>query len=160
MTFAGDAGLLFSAELRPRRGASLKAVHTLIWIVGGVWFVVGVCFWMAGAWPVFGFLGLDVALLYLALRLHHQAGNRVEAIRLTPDALTVRRVDPWGRRRTWSFQPYWLQVNLMEAEGRHDRLELRSHGKSLVIGEFLMPEERRALAGALRAALRPLSVVS
>lgn len=160
MAVAVEDGVLFSAELRPRRGVGLKAIHTLIWIVGGVSFVVGFGFWMAGAWPVFGFLGLDVGLLYLALRLHHRTGNRLEAIDLTPDALTVRLVDPWGRRRMWSFQPYWLQVNLMEAEGRGDRLELRSHGKSLVIGEFLMPEERRALARALRAALRPLSVAT
>jgi uncharacterized membrane protein len=103
------------------------------------------------------FLGLEVLLLYGAFRLHQRAGNACEAINLTPRALTVRRVDHWGNRTEFRFPPYWLQVNLDEPPTRRSPLELRSHGDSLTIGSFLLPEERLRLARSLRRELARLS---
>ena len=40
--------------------------------IGAVSFVAGVVFLLMGAWPVFGFFGLDVLLLYWAFRLNYR----------------------------------------------------------------------------------------
>jgi uncharacterized membrane protein len=106
-----------------------------------------------GAWPICGFFGLDVALLYLAFRLSYRSARRREVLRLGGDDFTVERVDIYGERATWRFQPFWLRVILEERADRSNRLTLASHGRSLVIGEFLGPTVRRELAASLRAAL-------
>ena len=103
------------------------------------------------------FMGLEIALLFAALRLNNRAGNAYEAINLTRKALTVRRVDHWGNRAEFWFPPEWLQVNLEEPPSRETPLELRSHGRSLIIGAFLLPEERLQLAHALRRELDRLT---
>jgi len=108
---------------------------------------------MMGAWPVTGFFGLDVLLIYLAFRINYRRARMFETVSLTPDALTVERVNHRGRRQTWRFQPYWLRVSMDDPPQHDSALILSSHGRSLVIGAFLSPEERLDFARALRHAL-------
>jgi uncharacterized membrane protein len=53
----------------------------------------------------------------------------------------------------WRFQPFWLQVVLEERPDRSNRLTVASHGRSLVIADFLPPVARGELAAAIRFAL-------
>ena len=156
--------VLFSTELRPQRSAGPAAIRLVSLLVAGVFGIVSIVFVIAGAWPVMPFLGAEIILLSGALWLNHRAGNTVEAISLTEQALTVRRVDARGKRTDVSFAPHWLQVNIDPAPTRRSPLELRSHGRSLVIGSFLLPEERLRLARTLRRELsrlgRPRSVAA
>ena len=64
-----------------------------------------------------------------------------------------RRIAPNGRTTEWRFNPYWLRVALDEPVEHHSQITLTSHGRSLVIGPFLAPEERASLVAALRSAL-------
>jgi uncharacterized membrane protein len=127
--------------------------------IGGASFVTGMVFLLMGAWPVFGFFGLDVALVYIAFRLNYRAGRLYETVELTPEALTVTRVHPSGKRESFDFNPYWVRVLL--AQSAHGRTELRLalHGREFVFGHFLTEDERRdfsnALTGALIAARNP-----
>ncbi len=114
---------------------------------------VSIGFVAVGAWPICGFFGLDVALLYLAFRLSYRSARQREVLRLHADDFTVERVDIYGERATWRFQPFWLRVILEERPDQSNRLLVASHGKSLVIGDFLGPPVRRELAASLRAAL-------
>jgi uncharacterized membrane protein len=123
---------------------------------------VGIGFVAVGAWPICGFFGLDVALLYLAFRISYRSARQRETLRLADDQFTVERIGIYGERRQWRFQPFWLRVVLEERPNQSNRLSLASHGKSLVIGDFLAPPLRRELAANLsevlvrwRAALNP-----
>lgn len=147
----------YSVVLRPHRSAGESTIRTVIRLVALAWLVVGMVFIVVGAWPVAPFLGLEVLLLYGAFRLSARAGNALEAINLTDSALTVRRVNFWGKQKQFSFPPYWLQVNFDEPPSNLSRLELRSHGNSLVIGTFLQPRERLELARVLRRELARLT---
>lgn len=157
MTRSDDSTVLYSAILRPHRSASPKLLKGVIIFVGSVLTVAGTGFVLAGAWPVLPFLGLEVLLLWGAFKLCDRAGNAYEAINLTRNALTVRRVNHWGRESGVSFPPHWLQVNIDAAPTRQSPLELRSHGRSLIIGSFLLPEERLRLAQTLRRELDRLT---
>ena len=44
--------------------------------LGLISLAVGIGFVAIGAWPVFGFFGLDVALVYLAFRLNYRGARR------------------------------------------------------------------------------------
>ena len=109
--------------------------------------------YLAGAWPVFGFLGLDVLLVYLALRASYRSARVSERLELNERELVVERVGAKGSVSRWAFQPNWLRVELSERNGRAPTLILRSHGRSFPLGGFLHPDQRRAVARDLSAAL-------
>ena len=140
----------FDAVLYPNRSLGRFGFHLLMAAIVLVSGAIGAGFVLAGAWPVTGFLGLDVVLVYLAFRWNYRQGRRAEFIRLDGTELAVRRVEPSGRRREWRFDAYWVQVSIDDSS---NQLTLSSHGRTLVVGAFLSPEERLEIAKALRAAL-------
>lgn len=148
---------LFDAELRPHRSLPPRGFLLLMASICTISFSAGLVFFLMGAWPVVGFLGADVLLIYIAFKVSYRSGRQVERLHLTRDSLTVSRVGPGRRRRTWQFQPYWLQVvfddKAIGDERRDCPLILRSHGRSLTVGSFLTRQERGEVADALRAAL-------
>lgn len=152
----GDGAIVYSAILRPHRSAGPLAARVVLIAAGLVWLPIGIIVSLIGAWPVLPFLGLEIGLLAFALGLSRRSGNAFEAINLSRQALTVRRVDPWGGHSSVSFAPDWLQVNIERLDADDNRLELRSHGRSLTIGSFLLPDERERLARALRRELSRL----
>jgi len=125
-------------------------------VVSGISFLTGLAFFMLGAWPVMGFCGLDVLLIYGAFKLNYRAARLHELIELSENELKLTRVYPSGRSQSWTFNPYWVRLELEEHETQADRLSLRSHGRVLTFGSFLSDDEKRGFANALRAALRGL----
>lgn len=144
----------FDALLHPQRSLSDTGFLILMAVLVGISFVAGMAFLSIGAWPVLGFFGLDVLLIYIAFRLNYRSGRAYQTVRLTDTELIVRDVDPRGRERSWRFEPTWLRVELEEPAGPRSALALCSHGGTLVIGAFLTPEEKQEFAQALRQALR------
>jgi uncharacterized membrane protein len=102
---------------------------------------------------VVGFMGLDVALIYLAFRLNFRALRLYETVDLTSDTLIVTRVAPSGEAQSWSFSPYWVRLSLQPRHGRSSELSIASHGKRLVFASFLTDNEREDFAAALANAL-------
>ena len=66
----------------PYRSLSKKGFRNLMFIVSLIFFLVGVFFWYIGAWPVFGFLGLDVLLLYYAFKINYKSGEIFETVKI------------------------------------------------------------------------------
>ncbi len=144
---------LYEAVIKPTRSLPPRGFLIVMALMGTASTSLGLLFYLIGAWPVIGFMGLDVAGLYLAFRISYGRARAYEHIRLTREELLVERVTHHGRRRLFRFQPYWLRVELDQVSGRQPVLRLWSHGRSLVLGSFLAPVERLSLADALRAAL-------
>lgn len=147
---------IFAATLEPHRSLSPRGFVVLMSAIVAVAFGAGLAFALVGAWPVFGFFGLDVVLIYVAFKASYRSGRMYETLRLTEDALTVERVEADRRHRSWRFQPYWLRVEMDDPPKHESQLTLASHGRRLVVGAFLTPEERLELARALGAALERL----
>jgi uncharacterized membrane protein len=148
-----EEGTRFRALLTPHRSLSPTGFMILMSAVCAVSFGTGLLFYLLGAWPVLGFMGLDVALIYIAFKLNYRAGRLYETVDLHDDALTVTRVQPSGKSESWSFNPYWVRLNLNERIGRSSELSLNSHGTRLVFASFLSDHEREDFAQALGAAL-------
>ena len=143
----------FERVLSPHRSLPSRNFHLLMGLLGLISFAAGVGFVAIGAWPVFGFFGLDVALVYVAFRLNYRTARQSETIRLADDVFSVERVSVRGKRRNWRFQPFWVRVILEERPDTSNRLLVASHGRALVIGDFVAPAARRELAATLRDAL-------
>lgn len=146
----------FRAVLVPHRSLGRKGFLIFMGVVSGLSFFTGLAFYMLGAWPVIGFLGLDIFLIYIAFRLNYHAARIYETVHLTDKELRVTRVYPSGRADSWTFNPYWARLELVEDETGSNRLSVRSHGRELRFGSFLTDDEKRSFAEALRTALHDL----
>lgn len=152
----GGAG--FDIVLRPHRSLSPGGFAVVMGIMA-VWsFVGGMVFWMAGAWPVIGFFGIDIALVYWAFRASYGQGRAAERLSLVDGTLTVFRRDKRGAEERFAFSSYWLRVTLEDDRDGPGRLILSSHGRHVAIGSFLAPDERVELARELSAALHRAQV--
>ena len=145
---------LFSAIITPHRSLSSTGFLLLMTLIGGVSFAGGMFFYLLGAWPVVGFLGLDVLLVYIAFRVNYRAAAAFEEVTVTPSELRVRRVTHRGRVTEWTLNPVWTQI---DRETHEDfgllRLFLVSRGRRLSVAGFLSPKEKESFAKALSTAL-------
>ena len=145
---------IFSATLTPHRSLGRVGFLILMLLFGAVSFVTGLLFLVIGAWPVFGFFGLDVLLLYWAFRLNYRHANAYEQVTVTPSELKVRKVNHLGRVREWVLNPLWVRLDKVELEDFGiDRLFLVSRGRKLAIASFLGPGEKASFAKELGQAL-------
>jgi uncharacterized membrane protein len=145
---------IFSAVLTPHRSLGPTGFVIFMLVLGGMSFVTGIVFLLLGAWPVFGFLGLDVLLVYWAFRINYRSATGYEQVTVTASELTVRKVSHHGRIRQWSMNPVWVRLDRDEHEEFGiERLFLVSRGRKLLIASFLGPKEKESFALALSAAL-------
>ncbi len=145
---------IFSATITPHRSLGRVGFLVLMLVIGGVSFVAGMVFLIAGAWPVFGFFGLDVLLIYWAFRVNYRAAAAYEQVTVTPSELTVRKVTHRGQVAEWTLNPVWTTLDKeTHEEYGIEKLFLVSRGRKLAIANFLGPAEKEDFAAALGAAL-------
>ena len=151
---AGSEPTIFSAVITPNRSLDRVGFIVLMSLVSFVSFVGGLVFFIAGAWPVVGFLGLDVALLYWAFKLNYARAAAYEEVTVTAGELILRKVSHRGEIREFTLNPAWTKL---DREAHADfgllRLFLVSRGRRLSIANFLGPQERESFAEALSVAL-------
>ncbi len=145
---------IFSAIITPHRSLSSTGFLIFMLCIGALSFVSGAMFLLIGAWPVFGFLGLDVLLIYWAFRANYRSARAYEEVTVTTSELTVRKVNHRGGVREWTLNPVWVKLDrVVHEEFGIERLVLVSHGKGLPIAGFLSPHEKASFAHALSSAL-------
>lgn len=145
---------IFSAVITPHRSLGRVGFWILIGAYGFISFVAGLAFLLMGAWPVLGFFGLDVLLLYWALKLNYRHAAAYEEVKVTPATLTVRKVSHRGIAREWTLNPLWVRLEkVVHEEFGIERLFLVSRGSELAIANFLGPDEKASFAKALGAAI-------
>jgi uncharacterized membrane protein len=145
---------IFAATITPHRSLGSTGFLILMLCIGAVSFVSGMVFLLLGAWPVFGFFGLDVLLIYVAFRANFRAARAYEEVTVTASELTLRKVSHHGVVREWTLNPVWVQLDrIVHEEFGIERLFLVSRGRRLQIAGFLGPDEKASFARALSAAL-------
>ncbi|MCG6114983.1 MAG: DUF2244 domain-containing protein [Mesorhizobium sp.] len=145
---------LFKALLTPHRSLGRTGFTILMAGIVMVWLAFGAGFLAMGAWPVFGFLGLDVLLIYLAFRWNYRSGRVREEIEVSRVRLDIRKYAPSGRMETHQFNPFWTRF----AVARHEEIGItdmavEGEGRRVAIGAFLNPDDRESFATAFGRAL-------
>lgn len=145
---------LFSALLTPHRSLNRTGFVVLMTVVSVVSFAAGAVFWWLGAWPVFGFFGLDVVVIWWAFRINYRRAAASEEITVTPTELRVRQVSHRGQVAEWVLNPLWVRLDqVSHEEFGIERLYLVSRGRRVAIASFLGPDEKASFAKAFTAAL-------
>ena len=146
---------IFSAVITPHRSLGRTGFLILMAAFGLISFIAGMVFLIAGAWPVFGFFGLDVLAIYWAFRVNFRRARATEEISMTPSELRVRRVSHRGHVAEWVLNPLWVRLDQkIHAEFGIEKLYLVSKGRRISIASFLGPDEKASFAKALTEALQ------
>lgn len=148
-----DDKVYLDATLRPNRSLSRAGFLFVMSAVALGGFGIGTAFFLAGAWPVAGFCGLEILLVYIAFKVNFREGRRRERLFLNRNGFQIFRISPKGEETVERLEPTWLSVDLVLSRQRQPRLILRSHGKEWEVGRFLAPFEKAEVADALRVAL-------
>ncbi len=145
---------LFSARLTPHRSLSRRHFHLLLIIIGLAGLATALPFLLLGAWPVAGFMGLDVALIYVAFRANFRDARAYEDVTLTPLELHLARVNAKGARADWRFNPLWVRLEREEDEEYGlQKLAVASRGMQVEVAHFLAPDAKAEFASDLARAL-------
>lgn len=150
-----DAGgdMLFEAVIVPHRSLTVRALRKLLIAICLLTGASGLMFVAMGAWPVGGFVVLDLLVAAWLFHLNVRAARCSEVLLLTPSGLRVTRTDADGHRRELVLPSIWLNVALDDRPGRVPALLLLAGGRREEIGESLGAAEKRDLAAALGQAL-------
>jgi uncharacterized membrane protein len=143
------------ATLTPHRSLTRQGFVIVMVLVVLVNLVVGGIFLAMGAWPVAGFAGLDVLLIWWAFRANFADARQMESITITDHEVVFDRIRERHPPEQQRFVRRWVRVELEEDRERDliGRLSLISGAQRTIIGDFLAPEERKTLANALRTEL-------
>jgi len=120
--------------------------------IATVSFIAGMAFLLMGAWPVFGFFGLDVLLIWWAIRHNYRDAECCEKICIGDQEITITRTKARRPDQIQLLVRAWAKVRLEEDVGRDliGRLFLSSRSIVAEVGSFLAPTDRKSLAGALK----------
>lgn len=145
--------VLLDAHVRPNRSLGGPAFIVLMTAIAVISFTAGLAFLALGAWPVLGFFGLDVLIVWLAFRLNYRDGRRLERIHITPEAIHVMRRWPTGYETLYRLPSAWTRLVVDHEDEPEVQPRLTAMGKHVLVGSVLSPRERRELAGAIAEAL-------
>ena len=145
--------VLLDAHVRPNRSLGGPPFLILMIAIAVISFTAGLAFLLAGAWPVLGFFGLDVLIVWLAFRLNYRDGRRLERIHITPEAIHVMRRWPTGYETLYRLPSAWTRLVVDHEDDPDVQPRLTAMGKHVLVGSVLSPRERRDLASAIAGAL-------
>lgn len=144
---------IFDAVLYPNRSLPNAGFIAVMTVILGVYSCAGLYFVNLGAWPVLGFFGLDIVLVWIAFKISYRQGRLRERVQITENEMWVSRITPSGHETRWCLQPAWTRVFIDQPVRHESQVRVTSKGRTLILGAFLSPEERGRFAQALSDAL-------
>ena len=155
MTTKTQARPLFAATLTPHRSLTRRGYRYVIALACILASIPGIVFFSLGAWPVVGFLGLDVLAIGWALAASMRSGKQYEVVTLWPDELEVKQVAANGKTELVRFNPSLVKLVIdRDFNERTTGLHLRTRDADLIIGAFMNPDDKASFAKVFGSALR------
>lgn len=145
---------IFEALLLPYRSLGRKGFFILMAVLILCWLALASLFFSIGAWPIIGFFGLDVVLIYLAFRMNYRAARAREEISISRATLNIRQIAASGQIKAYSFQPFSTHFSV---DRKPDigiiAMNIESRDRQVAVGSFLNPDDRENFATAFSRAL-------
>ena len=145
---------LYEITLYPYRSLNKLGFFILMFVLAFISFVAGIIFMLKGAWPVFGFFGLDVLLVYIFFKINFKSGKKKEIIILTKNKLIIKIYNSEKTFKTFKLDSNWLKINLIKLKNHTSKLQISSKNKSIIIGSFLRYKEKIDVIYSLEKALK------
>ena len=145
---------LYSITLKPYRSLNKIGFITMMVVLSGFSFITGIIFMKKGAWPVFGFFGLDILLVYIFFRLSYKSGKEFEVINLTKKKLIIKKYKEKKIIKTYILDANWVKIQIQNPLEHSSKLQVSSKNKSIIIGSFLRLDEKIEVLQNIENALR------
>ncbi|MGC6536777.1 MAG: DUF2244 domain-containing protein [Candidatus Puniceispirillaceae bacterium] len=129
----------------PYRSLSNKGFLILMAVLAALAFCIGLGFFLIGAWPVIGFLGLELVVVYIAFRLNYRSAKAYEQLLIHQSGITIIRLSDNGTETRDELASLWLKAEIIKQSGKRKLLGLRLHSQFHEIGAFLPPAEKSNL---------------
>jgi uncharacterized membrane protein len=155
MSTKTQAKPLFAATLTPHRSLTPTGKRVVIGLIAALALVPGLVFYVAGAWPVVGFMGLDVLAIWAALTISMRSGKASEVVTLWPAALELKKIDAKGAEEVLSFLP--ANVRFLVDRDYNERvtgLWFKADDRKVPVGAFLSTDEKLSFSKVFGTALR------
>ena len=144
---------LIKLRLEPSKSLRPEGASLILVILGGFGLVISGSFMVFGAWPVFGFMALDVLLIYIAFQAQYRRSNRGQEITISNDKIEIKYFKGGVCVKTILLNKYWAKLEQFNCFNRRSKLMFSSHGKFSEIGEFLSLKEKQKLVADLKPLL-------
>ena len=123
-------------------------------LVAGICLIIGLVFFALGLWPVLGFVGLDILLIYWAFKSNFFAAKAYEDVEVSRENIWLRKVSPRGRFEDHTFPQFGTRFEV----DRHDeigitQMRLAHRHNNVEFGYFLNPHDRETFALAFQKAI-------
>ena len=146
--------ILFSARLTPYRSLDRQGFKILFALVAGVCLIIGLVFFALGLWPVLGFMGLDILLIYWAFKSNYFSARAYEDVEVSRQHVLLRKVNPRGRITDHNFPQFGTRFEV----DRHDeigvtQMRLAHRMDRVEFGYFLNPHDRESFATTFQNAM-------
>lgn len=144
----------FDAILTPHRSLGQAGFKVLMGLLVVFWLVLGGAFLSIGAWPIFGFLGLDIVAIWAAFYWNYRAARARELVSVSRTKLAIRKIAPSGKSEDHGFNPFWARLKV----DRHEEIGVTAiavtgEGRTVGVGAFLNPDDRESFAKEFGRAL-------
>ena len=146
--------IYLDTELRPNASLNQRAFIFVMALVGVFSFAAGILYLTVGAWPVFGFFGLDAIAIWFAFKLSFRAQDQVTYVRVDESYVRLWHMQRGKEDKMADLPTAFVRVALDEPVTHTSFLTLQYGAKAWVIGRFLTPKRRKAFASELRTAIR------
>jgi len=142
---------LFRITLTPNKSLSWKSNILFILAISVTCAVIGIAFYIAGAFLILPFAGLEIILVGTCVYLVVQRSYKQEIITLTPEKLKIEKgiSKPnqfWEYFRIWAF----VVVEKPKHPWYPAHIVITSKGERVPIGDFLTEKEKLDLVDKLR----------
>lgn len=135
---------------KPNCSLSSKERLGVVVLIASLSFIIATGFFIAGAWLVLPFAGLEVLAVGFAFYYINCHSGDYESITIEGDKLAIEK-HSYKKTSEIVFNRYWARVMLRDLPGGDQALLLRSHGKEVEFGRYFMNNDQRlALAKQLQ----------
>jgi uncharacterized membrane protein len=147
LSFDGDHPPLRRLTLWPHRSLPRRGFAIFILITYAMFMLPLIT--VLGTKALWGLLPYTLGALGLTwyfLQRSYRDGALREELTLWEDRVELVRINPRGPRQSWEANPYWVRVSLQPEGGPVEQyLTLRGGDRTVEIGAFLSPGERKTL---------------
>lgn len=145
---------IFQALLTPHRSLGRTGIFIVLAVFAGLMTVPAFVFLSLGAWPVFGFFGLDFAAIGAAFWFNMRQARAREIVSVSRTSLVIDQIAPSGRALHHRFNPFRARFDVFRhSEIGITAMQVFGEGRAVRIGAFLNPDDRESFASAFGAAL-------
>ena len=148
-----DETIYLDTELRPNASLSPLAFTIVMSLIGIFSFAAGILYLTIGAWPVFGFFGLDALAIWYAFRVSRRSQAQVTYLRVDNTHVRLWHMQKGKPDKRADLPTAFVRIGLDQPGSYNSFLTLQYGDKAWIIGRFLPPKARADLAEKLRSAV-------